>query len=224
MRAIPDSAYHIYTDGSKDAISRDSGAAAVIRQNNHTLAFLTQFTGKETINYAELHAILLGLQWIRTNRTDSTGLNFHFWVDSAYAFKLLTEQNTSRAHFFIIQDIFQLASHLNSSYQHSFTIHRISSHIELFSAGACKIDGSIEADKRAQDASKQKPATPFKSMETIREKILNHSAQLLQRISGLIYEKTKPAGPSEGSDDSDSTDDFSVTAIAQGSGSVFHSV
>ena len=204
MRAISRTAYHIYTDGSRNMISRDSGAAAIIRRNNHTLAFRMQYTGKETVNYAELHAILLGLQWIRENRVSSSGLQFHFWIDSEYAFKLLTETNTSRVHFFIVQDIFQLASHLNSAFKHSFSIHRISSHVELFSAGACRIEGSIEADRRAQDASKQ--IAPFVSIENIRARILNHSAQLLQRISGLIYDKT--AGPSDGSEESDPLDDL----------------
>jgi ribonuclease HI len=208
MQKIPRSAYHIYTDGSRDKVSLESGAAAVIRRNNSTEAYCEQYTGTETVNYAELHAILLGLKWISQNLANKTEQILHFWIDSQYAFRLLTEKDMARRHFFIVQDIMQLASHLQYSFGHSFIIHRISSHIDFYSAGACKIQGSIEADQRAQNASKH--AAPFKGIEEIRLQILDQSAQLLQKISGLIF--TKTAGPSESSP-SDS-DDFSVSATA----------
>ena len=65
--SIPQSAYHIFTDGSRNTASLHSGAAAVIRQNNATVATCQQYTGTETVNYAELHAVLLGLRWIADN-------------------------------------------------------------------------------------------------------------------------------------------------------------
>ena len=65
--SIPQSAYHIFTDGSRNTASLHAGAAAVIRQNNATVATCQQYTGTETVNYAELHAVLLGLRWIADN-------------------------------------------------------------------------------------------------------------------------------------------------------------
>ena len=131
MKSIPRSAYHIYTDGSRDVSSLNSGAAAIIRHGDTTIASCQEHTGQETVNYAELHAILLGLRWISQHHTDRQGQKFHFWTDSQYAFRLLTEQDTAKTHFFTVQEIFQLASHLHHSYGHYFTIHRISSHVAL---------------------------------------------------------------------------------------------
>ena len=214
IRDIPRSAYHIYTDGSRDTTTLDSGAAAVVRHHNNTIGSRTEYTGKETANYAELHAVLLGLRWICEFLSDSPRQVFHFWIDSRYAFRLLTEQDTARRHFFIVQDIFQLASHLSHSFSHSFTLHRISSHVERFSRNACRIEGSIEADRQAQEASKH--IAPFKSIDRARLQILDQSARLLQQISGLVYKNT--AGPSDSSEDSlEESDDFSATAIAQDS-------
>ena len=110
----------------------------------------------------------------------------------------------AQKHFFTVQDILQLASRLNIAHGHEFTIHRISSHIERYSAGACRIEGSIEVDHLATCATRQ--IAPFKSIEEIRLQILHQSAQLLQRINGLIDEAD---GPSE-----DTSDDFSVPANA----------
>ena len=95
------------TDGSRNTLSLNSGAAAVIRRNNITIATCKEHTGNETINYAELHAILLGLRWIASTHQPSRQA-FHFWIDSKYAFNLLTEKDLANKHFFIIQDIFQL--------------------------------------------------------------------------------------------------------------------
>ena len=64
MDRIPGSAYHIYTDGSRDLISLHSGAAAVIKKGQRTISTCSQYTGSETVNYAELHAVLVGLRWI----------------------------------------------------------------------------------------------------------------------------------------------------------------
>ena len=144
-------------------------------------------------------------------------LHFHFWVDSEYAFNLLTDYSSANTHFFTVQDILQLACHLHSSFQHSFTIHRISSHIEQYSGNTCQIQGSIEAGSHAQHASTQK--TSFTSNESIRLQIFERSARLLQQINGRLNPKKpkKPAGPS--------SDDFSAPATAnQSSGSVLHPV
>lgn len=208
VNEIPRSHYHIYTDGSRDTVSKHSGAAAVIYHRGHIIGSCEEYTGKESVNYAELHAILLGLRWIRDRMANSRRNHFHFWVDSEYAFKLLTEQQLAKKHFFTAQEILQLTSYLHYSCQHSFTIHRISSHVERHSAGACKIEGSIEVDRRAQHASTQEAR--FTSIEKVRMQILDRTAQLLRNISGLVYKNT--AGPS------DSSDDFSVPATAdQGS-------
>ena len=210
MEKISDSAYHIYTDGSRDTLSLHSGAAAIIKKGHLTISSSLEFTGTETVNYAELHAVLLGLRWIAGTSLPMTQ-SFHFWVDSKYCFDLLTEQTLATKHFFIVQDIFQLASRLHIARGHEFTIHRISSHIETFSAGACRIEGSFEVDRLASSATKQ--IAPFKSIDDIRLQILNQSAQLLQRISGLIDTADDP-----------SSDDFSAPANAEQSCSQSDSV
>ena len=202
--SIPRSAYHIFTDGSRDVRSESSGAAAVVRRNNVTIAACKEHTGTETVNYAELHAVLLGLRWIASTHLAQRQA-FHFWIDSKYAFNLLTEKDLASKHFFIVQDIFQLASALHCGHQHTFTIHRITSHVEILSNNACKIDGSIEVDRLAKEASTQ--IAPFKSSDQIRMQILDQSAQLLQHIDGLIYQTDGPS-------DLEESDDFSVIATA----------
>ena len=137
--------------------------------------------------------------------------DFHFWVDSEYVYKLLTGSNQPSKHFFTTQDILHLASHLNYNFKHSFTIHRISSHLERYSAGACSIPGSIEADARASHACTIPDDTPFQSVEKARAIILNKSALLVQKISGLIYSTL--SGPSD--EHSCSDDDFSRLANAE---------
>ena len=127
-------------------------------------------------------------------------------MDSKYAFDLLTEKNRAQRHFFIVQDIFQMASALSQSFQHTFTIHRISSHIETRSEGHCRIEGSFQADKLAKKAVTQ--ISPFKTIDEIRMKILDQSAQLVQKISGLLYETDGPS-------DSAESDDCSVPATAE---------
>ena len=189
---IPRSAYHVFTDGSRNTNSLHSGAAAVVRQHNAPVAICQQYTGTQTVNYAELHAVLLGLRWIADNPWIKKQ-QFHFWIDSKYAFRLLTEKDVANKHFFLVQDIFQLASSLEGAFKHTFTIHRITSHVEVYSAGACRIEGSIQADHLANEASKQ--IAPFQSVEEVRSQILDQSAQLLQKIDGLLN-PPKPDGPS----------------------------
>ena len=217
MSAIPDSACHIYTDGSRNTRTEHSGAAAYIvflDEGEKKTRSCMQYTGTNSVNYAELHAILLGLKWIAgTSLSKST--NFHFWVDSKYAFDLLTEKNEAKKHFFIVQDIFQLASALSQRFQHTFTIHRISSHVETRSEGHCRIEGSIQADKLAKKAVSQ--ISPFKTIDEIRMQILDQSAQLVQKISGLLYD-------SDGPSDSPESDDCSVPAAAKQVSSVRDSV
>ena len=208
MNAIPNSVCHIYTDGSKNTLTGHSGAAAYIvfpdKGDTRTHSCL-QYTGTNSVNYAELHAVLLGLKWIAgTSLSDST--NFHFWVDSKYAFDLLTEKNAARKHFFIVQDIFQTASALSQRFRHTFTIHRISSHVETRSEGHCRIDGSFRADRLAKKATTQ--IGPFSTIDAIRMQILNQCAQLVQQISGLLYD-------SDGPSDSAESDDCSVPATAE---------
>ena len=75
MSAIPASAHHIYTDGSKNTLTEHSGAAAYViwtdRRHTRTHSCL-QYTGMNSVNYAELHAVLLGLKWIASSAMDST--------------------------------------------------------------------------------------------------------------------------------------------------------
>ena len=51
-------------------------------------------------------------------------------------------RSTCSEHFFIVQDIFQLASTLAHTHHHSLVVHRISSHVETRSEGHCRIEGS----------------------------------------------------------------------------------
>ena len=110
-----------------------------------------------------------------------------------YVFRLLTEQDDASKHFFTVQDILHLAARLEHVFSHTFTMHRITSHVETFSAGACRIEGSIQADNLANAA--RNHITPFQSIEEIRHQILDQSASLVQKIDGLLN-PPKPHGPS----------------------------
>ena len=165
----------------------------MVRHNNLTIATSQQYTGVQTVNYAELHAVLLGLRWIAGNAWRKKA-EFHFWIDSRYAFRVLTDQDVAKKHFFIVQDILQLAARLEQAFSHTLVMHRITSHVEVYSAGACRIEGSIQADSLANAACTQ--IAPFISVDEARLQILNLSANLMRRIDGLLN-PPKPDGPSE---------------------------
>ena len=102
--------------------------------------------------------------------------------------------NIPKLYFFLIQDIKQLTTYLET--RHLIMIHWIPSHISI--RGNCNAD---KLAKNAQILSEQGPHIPDHGC--IREAILERSVDLVWEISKLVYlDFCLPDGPS-------SLDDFS---------------
>ena len=135
-------------------------------------------------------------------------------VGIQFSQQILTNFNTRRKQFHLIEDIRNLAAQLHTDYNMPVSIHWIPSHIENTVYGRRPIDGNVLADKLAEEARKMSNNDDAKKQTTyVRCEIQKCVSDLLKGIEHLLSPHEKPSrnpdGPSLHRNDFDAQVDAS---------------
>ena len=182
LRQCPENCLNVYTDGSHEPNSRKSGAAATVYRQKQKPVTLQAHTGASTNNYAELHAILLLMHWLREQNIRKTSVNI--FTDSTYIQDRLTDPIIPNQNFYLIQDIMHYATALHDEAQLRFTAHKISAHLDEKGMRRYTIPENTAVDEAAKQA--RDTPHPFLSTNHVRQQTLHLCAELLMRISSLL--------------------------------------
>ena len=204
QRQCPHNCLNVYTDGSHEKNPRKSGAAAIVYQHGHRPVTLHTHTGTSTNNYAELHAVLLLLHWLRKKNIQNTSVNI--FTDSTYVQDRLTDPMIPRQNFYLIQEIMHYATVLHSEAQLHFTVHKIPAHLDELSNRRYIIPENTAVDIAAKQA--RDTPHPFQTTNHQRQQMLHLCAELLMRISDLLT-------PSSGSSSVQTEGQHSSSATAK---------
>ena len=197
----------MFTDGSFK--NGASGSAVALYRNREIIHKLSKPTGDMSIAYAELYAIYIAVKWLRQSGRFKAN-NIHFFVDNIFVRDALCRNSIPKRFFFLIQDIKHTAKCVE--FTREFYIHWIPSHIDRLTLGRFSIQGNQEADRLADLARKQAYEELNRNQsipghETIRDRILDESVDLIWKISELLVIKGNVS-------DGPSSDDISPSANA----------
>ncbi len=127
---LPRNSVIAFTDGSfKNNLA---GAGVAVYSQNKVIALIASPIGNASINYAELFAILRFLKWLKQCK-GRYSREVHIFTDSKYTQDTLCKTLIPEKHFFLIEEIKNLAQILSSKF--TITLNRIPSHIENTSFG-----------------------------------------------------------------------------------------
>ena len=212
---IPRNSYIIYTDGSVS--NKIAGAGYVIYNNGSKFKERQLPLGKYTISFAELEAVRRALEDLRytdnfrhsqeQKQEQKEEIGIHIFTDSQFTQNILCSNNISPTHFYLVEEIKNLAATFSNS---SFKIHWIPSHIEHTEFGKMPIEGSVRADWLANAAREvwDHDNVYENDVSLMRHILLESSAQLISKIDSLLLNLRPNDGPS--SDDFRSTDAMRV--------------
>jgi len=149
------------------------------------------------------------LTWLQRNTKNANSgivaedVQVHIFTDSLYVYNTLPNTFIPAKHFYLIEDIKNLALRLESNF--ILTIHYFPSHIKRTCFGNGEIIGNVKADQLANEGRERASEliSPV-NLCAYRDKIFDLSAALVSNIDTLLTECTQPT-------DGPSLDDFSLS-------------
>ena len=212
--SLPKDCITVFTDGSvKD---KKAGSGVVVYFDNKVIDKITSPIGDHSIAFAELNAIYVFLQKLKLDNSingyfpcddQKEPTPVHFFTDSIYTQHVLCNDSLRIKHFYLIEEIKNLANYFNNF---TFTIHWIPSHIEHTTFGFLPIEGNLIADKLASLARDQSnDHHTINNICTFRDTLLTKSAILISKLNSLLISTPPP------SFDGPSSDDFSISDALQ---------
>lgn len=187
----PDS-MSVYTDGSVTDGLAGSGIAIYLNQGQvHTIS---SPVGASSVDYAELFAVFLFLQWLlefaNQYTLPSTIREVHIFTDSTYVLDSLVNPFVPRKNFYVIEEIRNAASRLSSGF--TFIAHWIPSHIDIRFEGTLRRIRQLLKGLRPLRIKDLGPHLPRQRGNLLRECI-----QLISDIDRMIEVfRDSPDGPS----------------------------
>ena len=198
---LPDKCFSVFTDGSVK--NNEAGSGTVVYFDRKIIHETISPVGDLSISYTELFAVYNCLKYLKNdidvkNHFHVKGklTSVHIFTDSLYAQRVLCDNVITKNHFYLIEEIHNLA---NSLLNFKFIIHWIPSHIEHTTFGFLPIRGNMRADQLANEARTQTiESDTAKNIHNIRDKLLNCSASLITKINNLLISKLTPPSPFDG--------------------------
>ena len=193
---LPEDCFSVFTDGSVK--EKRSGSGTAIYFNRKLVHEIFAPTENLTISYAELFAVYTCLHYFKNqDKHNNNKLQkrnsltpVHIFTDSLFTQNVLCGIIKSKKHFYLIEEINNLANNLPNF---SFEIHWIPSHIENTSFGFLPIRGNMKADQLANRARMtQNESESDNNFHVIRDKLLKCSASLISKINNLLISTPSP--------------------------------
>ena len=214
VSSLPQKHIRIYTDGSHSPHDGKTGYGVRIIEreykNSQIIYSAAIGLGSETINVSELTAIEHALRWLYSTYDNLKPYPIHIFTDSKYALNACCSSQIRRTNFHIIQEIHNYSYKFKYFYRScQVSIHYVPSHIENTGKGSTHT-GNYYVDKLANEGRlKSSPQDKHSYLEIVREKILDATIRLIDKIDSRIIDFETPNGPS-----AISVDDFSGNADA----------
>ena len=196
----------IYTDGSH-SIKRNTtgyGISAILQDGpiSEKLFDKSHGLGSASVQQAEMRAVRDALSSLLADKDIlHTKVPVHIFTDSKYTFDASTAAELRSKHFYITQEIHNLAYRIKSAGM-NVEMHWLPSHIENTAAGIKKT-GNFHADHLANRGRQLSAKTNEKDfVHNVRELILSHSIALVNSLDPRLQLLNEPPdGPSATADD-----------------------